>query len=234
MYRQRHHDDDSEKPPLDSASSPPLTHEPDPKHPIVSPTPEPTLNSVITPPTSQPKQWKVKQIYEHFHSNMLDEYKIWCETANTLSGPEWDIKWYTFTLELQASHNRLQAEMIIKAFIEDLRKQRHDTLIQKRNHTVNPLERETRQQWPSVSVLRAWKEDKLNLFKEFQENYTGDEPDCPVWHKRWNKFVQSLETASTDDERKTLISKFMTAQRTRVFRAKNTSHSQTTCTQPPG
>jgi len=221
VYRQRHHDDDSEKPPLDSASSPPRTPEPEPEPnpPIISHS-EPSSNQIITPPTSQPKQWKVKQVYEHFQANSLDAYKNWCETTNNLSGPEWDIKWYTFTLELQASPNRLQAETIIKAFIEDLRKQRHDVLIEKRNHAVNPLERETRQQWPAVSVLRAWKEDKLHLFKEFQENYTGDEPACPKWETRWNGFVKSLETAPTDEARKTLISKFMTAQRTRVFRAK--------------
>lgn len=224
VYRLRHRSDESEP-----VLEPELEATPEP-----APEPEPVLNSLITPPTSQPKQWKVKQVYEHFHSNRLDEYKIWCETANNLSGPEWDSKWYGFTLELQASPNRLYSETVIKDFIEDLRKQRHDALIQKRNHEVNPLERDTRQQWPSISVLRAWKEDKLHLFKEFQENYTGDEPTCPVWHKRWNKFVESLETASTDDERKTLISKFMTAQRTRVFRAKSKSHSQTTCTPPPG
>jgi Trp operon repressor len=187
----------------------------------LSPPPS-AINTVIEPTIhhTAPKQWKVKQIYEHFQANTLDEYKHWCETTHTLSGPEWDIQWYTFTLELQRAPDRPTADSIIRAFIEGLRKKRHDILSQKNNYKANPLERDTRQQWPSVSVLRAWKENKLDLFKEFQENYTSDSPDCPKWQQRWNGFVDSLRDASSDDERKTCISKFMTAQRTRVYRAK--------------
>jgi hypothetical protein len=213
VYRQRHRDDDSEKP---VSASPP---EPEPEPPIASHL-EPLSNQIIISQTAHPKQWKVKQIYEHFQTNTLDEYKSWCESTNNLSGPEWDIQWYTFILQLQATKSMITAEPIIREFIENLRKQRHDLLIQKRNHDANPLERDTRQQWPSVSVLRAWKEDKLDLFKAFQENYTGDSPECPKWQKRWNGFVTSLSSAESDEARKSLISKFMTAQRTRVFRAK--------------
>jgi hypothetical protein len=178
-------------------------------------------NTIINPEKApRQKQWKVKQIYDHFQDNMLDEYKTWCEAKNNLSGPEWDIQWYTFILELQQAPNRLMAETVIRVFVEDLKKKRHDILVQKHNHEANPLERETRQQWPSISVLRAWKENKLNLFKEFQENYTGDSADCPKWQARWTHFTEAIQTAQNDEERKRVISKFMTAQRTRVYRIK--------------
>lgn len=53
--------------------------------------------------------------------------------------------------------------------------------MEKHNHAKNPLDRKNRQQWPAASVLRAYKEGQLDLFRKFQENYTGDVADEPKW-----------------------------------------------------
>jgi len=179
---------------------------------------EPPKNEVIEPtPIAAPKQWKAKQIHEYFKAGRLESYKQWCEETNGLSGPEWQTKWNTFVSALQCS---VDTEPVIKQFIIELRTLRHNKLVEVRNHEVHPLARETRQQWPAISVVRAYHEGKLDLFKQFQENYTGDSDSSPQWQKRWQGFTESLDNASKDDERKELISKFMTAQRTRVYRAK--------------
>ena len=180
------------------------------------------IQTLLTPSTtpqstSTPKQWKVKQIHEHFKSGNLESYKAWCEDTNELSGPEWQAKWDAFLSSLKCAADTTP---IIKQFIVDLRALRHNKLVEARNHEVNPLERENRQQWPALSVLRAYHEGKLDLFKNFQENYTGDSEDSPQWQKRWQGFTESLDNASNDNDRKKLVSKFMTAQRTRVYRAK--------------
>lgn len=159
-----------------------------------------------------PKQWKVKQIYEHYLKDNLQPYKDWCESTHELT----DMVWAQFT---DALKDKLNAEKIIRDFVLSLRKLRHNKMVEATNHANYPLERENRQQWPAISVLRAYKEDKIDLFKKFQEDYTGDMPDDVKWIGRWQGFVSSLESA-TDEERKKLISKFMTAQRTRVYRKK--------------
>jgi hypothetical protein len=94
--------------------------------------------------------------------------------------------------------------------------------MEKHNHAKNPLDREDRQQWPAVSVLRAYKEGQLDLFRKFQENYTGDATEDPKWQKRWGDFVAKLAEADRSDEEKIqTIQKFMTSQRTRVYRQSN-------------
>ena len=127
-----------------------------------------------------------------------------------------DEVWLQFTGALK---DKLNAEQIIRDFVLSLRKLRHNKIVEATNHANHPLERENRQQWPAISVLRAYKEGKIDLFKKFQEDYTGDMPDDVKWIGRWEGFVSSLESA-TDEERKKFISKFMTAQRTRVYRKK--------------
>ena len=159
-----------------------------------------------------PKQWKVKQIYEHYLEDNLQPYKDWCKTMHELT----DEVWLQFT---DALKDKLNAEQIIRDFVLSLRKLRHNKIVEATNHANHPLERENRQQWPAISVLRAYKEGKIDLFKKFQEDYTGDMPDDVKWIGRWEGFVSSLESA-TDEERKKFISKFMTAQRTRVYRKK--------------
>jgi hypothetical protein len=173
------------------------------------------------PQPIHPRQWKAKQIWEHHRASNLTPYKVHCETNNKL-GQDWEDIWTKFETNLTATKTYQEAEPIIRAFIENLRRHRHNELMEKHNHAKNPLDREDRQQWPAVSVLRAYKEGQLDLFRKFQENYTGDATEYPKWQKRWGDFAAKLAEADRSDEEKIqTIQKFMTSQRTRVYRQSN-------------
>ena len=94
-----------------------------------------------------------------------------------------------------------------------MRRIRHNELCYKNAKIVD---REDREQWPSTTVLRAYEEGKINQFKEFQEKYTGNAPEDVFWKNKWAKFMEDLK----GDNKLDIIKKFMTAQRTRVYRAK--------------
>ena len=156
------------------------------------------------------KQWKVVQIQKAILENKENQYREFCEQNNG-EIPDWDIKWATFVLSVKSTK---ESEKIIRDFIEDLRRIRHNELCYNKNAKI--VDREDREQWPSTTVLRAYEDGKINQFKEFQEKYTGDKPEDVFWKKKWAKFMEDLK----GDNKIDIIKKFMTAQRTRVYRAK--------------
>ena len=99
--------------------------------------------------------------------------------------------------------------------MENLRRIRHNQLCAK-----DTLEREDREQWPAVTVVKAFLEGKLDKFKSYTEKHIGEKPEDPKWIKRWASFVTSLEQHRSDESRlKGVCSKFMTAQRIKKYRA---------------
>ena len=161
------------------------------------------------------KQWKVKQIYEAITLNNENQYKEFCEQTNDISKIEnWESKWVEFILSVKGLSIK-DSEKIIRTFLEDLRRLRHNELCYNRNSNI--IDRENRQQWPSTTVLRAYKEGKIGQFKEFQEKYTGIAD--AQWQMRWSKFMNNLNSSSDDSKKLEIIKKFMTAQRIRVYRA---------------
>jgi hypothetical protein len=162
-----------------------------------------------------PKQWKTKQIYEFIQENEENHYKSYCEQGNDMSKhPNWDDTWITFVLSVKGKSYQ-ESEPIIKAFVENLRRIRHNQLCAK-----DTLGREDREQWPAITVVRAFLEDKLDKFKVYQEAYANESPEDPKWIKRWSAFTDSLEKHRQDqDILKDLCSKFMTAQRIKKYRA---------------
>jgi hypothetical protein len=84
------------------------------------------------------------------------------------------------------------------------------------------VSREDREQWPSVTVVKAFLEGKLDKFKTYTEQRVGEKPEDPKWMKRWATFVASLEKHRSDEcILKELCSKFMTAQRIKKYRTSN-------------
>lgn len=159
-----------------------------------------------------PKQWKTKQIYEFITSNQENFYKTHCEQENTLP-KTWEEDWILFVLSVKGKSMEESAS-IIKAFVENLRRIRHNALCAK-----DTVERDDRLIWPSHVVVRAFLEGKLDKFKAFTEAYTEEKPEEPKWVKRWSDFVTSLEQNRENEETlKNLCSKFMTAQRTKKYR----------------
>ena len=167
-----------------------------------------------------PKQWKTKQIYEFIQENRENEYKLYCEQHNTIL-PTWDDTWITFVLSVKGKSYQ-ESESIIKAFVENLRRIRHIALCAK-----DTVEREDREQWPAITVVRAFLEGKIDKFKIHNETHHNESSEDPKWIKRWDMFVATLEKhRSNEGVLKDLCSKFMTAQRTKKYRAsKNTIHT---------
>jgi hypothetical protein len=165
------------------------------------------------------KQWKTKQIYEAISTNTENNYKEYCEKNNDISKiPDWDIKWTSFVLSVREKPQE-DSEKLIKDFVKDLRRIRHNELCYNNNAKV--IDRDDRQQWPATTIVRAYLDNKMETFKEFTEGQNGDNPNDPTWQKRWNTFIKSLDdNKENEQELKTLCSKFLTAQRIKRYRKK--------------
>ena len=166
-----------------------------------------------------PKQWKTKQIYEFIQENKENDYKTYCEEHNTLQ-KTWEEDWITFVLSVKGKSYQ-ESESIIKTFVENLRRIRHYALCAK-----DTVERDDREQWPAITVAKAFLEGKLDKFKAYTEMHAGEKPDDPTWIKRWTTFTTSLEQNRGDaNALKSMCSKFMAAQRIKKYRAsKNMVH----------
>jgi hypothetical protein len=157
-----------------------------------------------------PKQWKTVDIYTFITTGKEDIYKIYCEENNTLDNN----KWNTFITSVKSAATKDDALNTIKEFVEDLRRIRHNTLCYNKNAKL--VDAENREQWPSCTVLRAYRDGKIDKFKEYLQQQ-ADDTDTVQWITRWNNFVKSLEDCD-DATAKEKISKFMTAERTRRYR----------------
>jgi hypothetical protein len=161
-----------------------------------------------------PKQWKTKQIYEFIQENKENEYKSYCEQHNTYQ-KDWENIWIAFIVSVKGKPY-IEAEPNIKAFVENLRRIRHNELCAK-----DTVEREDREMWPAVTVVKAFLEGKLDKFKAYTEAHVGENVEDPKWIKRWTTFTSSLEQNRENEEKiKDLCSKFMTAQRIKKYRSK--------------
>ena len=157
---------------------------------------------------SLPKQWKTKQIYEAIKSGQEHLYKQFCEENN---GKECLESWQTFIEQTKESK---EPEKVIKAFVENLRRIRHNQLCAK-----DVVEREDREQWPATTVVKAFLEGKMDKFKAYTETHTSETIEDPKWVMRWSNFMKSLEDNKNNEAvLKELCSKFMTAQRTKKYR----------------
>jgi hypothetical protein len=168
-------------------------------------------------PPTPPKQWKVKQIYEYIKANNSAPYKEWCETANNMSGPEWETSFAQLLTDVTATETLEVAEPIIRTFIEELRNKRHNKIVAKYNKKRAPTTSE-RQQWPSASILKAYKENELDTFKTWLDEQ-DDNSEEPAEISRWESFKQQLEGDATDEDKIAYISKFLRARRARNNRA---------------
>jgi hypothetical protein len=172
-----------------------------------------------------PKQWKVKQIHDAISTNNENTYKEHCEQNNNIDNiADWNTKWVTFILSVKEKTLE-ESEEIIKEFVEDLRRIRHNELCYNKNHKL--IYREDREQWPSGTVVRAFIDGKMNAFKNHTENMTNENPDDPKWQKRWNDFITNLESNKDDEDMmKNICSKFMTAQRAQKYRRNKKNDAQ--------
>jgi len=161
-----------------------------------------------------PKQWKTKQIYEAIQANQEHLYKQFCEENN--ESKEWLTSWQPF-IEQTKGKSKKEVETVIKTFVYNLRRIRHNQLCHKK--AVDVVERDDREQWPATTVVKAFLEEKIEKFKLFTELYAGENPEDAKWIKRWTIFMTSLEQHKNNEGKlKELCSKFMTAQRIKKYR----------------
>ena len=182
--------------------------------------PTPPVSEILEPPLTQtqPKQWKVSNIWSAFQNKEENSYKQYLETLADIKGlPDWEQRWQAFVESLQDTST---AQEKIKEFVLNLRTIRHNALSYKKNDSL--VEREDREVWRTETIIRAFKLNKLEQFKEFTETAAGDKADDPVWMKRWQAFVSDVSGEPDDTKKKNIISKFLASQRTKKFRR---SHS---------
>lgn len=171
-----------------------------------------------------PKQWKVTNIWSAFQDNTESSYKKYLESLEDIKSlHDWEQRWQAFVRSLEGV-DKNKAQEIIKAFIINLRTIRHNVLSYKKNNSL--LEKNDREVWRTDTILRAFKLNKLEQFKEFTETGTGDNAADPNWIKRWDKFVSDVYEETDDTKKKNIISKFLTAQRTKKYR-------KSKCATPP-
>lgn len=162
-------------------------------------------------------QWKVKQIYDSINNDTENTYRDFCEKNNDISKIEnWNTYWNEFISSVKGK-SFIDAEKTIKDFIEHLRTIRHNILCYEKNSKI--IDREDRQQWPSISIVRAFMDGKIEVFKKYTEEQSGDDPDNPTWQKSWNKFIKNLEdNKDNKDKLKDICTKFLSAQRIKRYR----------------
>jgi hypothetical protein len=156
-----------------------------------------------------PKQWKVTNIYEFIKDGNEKHYISWCKENNKIN----DASINTFIAKIK--ENILNYDFCkeeIEKFIVELRTARTLKLLEASKKDV--VERDDRQQWPSSTILKAYKEGKIGAFKKFTEEYASDSGE--KWEKRWSEFEASL-VDKNDEEATKLISKFMAAQRKKKY-----------------
>jgi hypothetical protein len=185
------------------------------------------INKIITKKdddeTPSLKQWKAKQIYEAISTNKENEYKNYCEKNNDISLIKtWNEDWITFINYIKDKSFE-ESQQKIKEFVENLRRIRHNKLCYDKNSKI--IDRENRQKWQNTSIVRAFIEGKIHLFKEYMEEHCDENPENKKWLKKWNSFVEILEKNKNDIEAmKNESSKFMNSQRIKKYR-KNKNES---------
>ena len=168
-------------------------------------------NQIIV--ASQPTQWKISNIYKTLISDNHSMYLTYLQENNRQSDIE--DKLNSLIVSVKATTEEA-SKILIKTFIEDLRTIRHNALCYSKNDSL--LLREDREHWNSQSVLRAFNANMLTQFKEHTEANTGESADDPIWSKRWTAFVESVSNEADIQKKKSLISNFLRAQRTKKFR----------------
>lgn len=177
----------------------------------VQPVPSTIDNQPIV--ISQPKQWKISNIYKALISGNHATYLNYLQENNKQSDIEDKLK--TLIVSVKSATEEA-SKMLIKTFIESLRTIRHNALCYSKNDAL--LLREDREHWNSQSVLRAFNANMLIQFKEHTEANTGESADDPIWSKRWTTFVESVSNEVDIEKKRGLISNFLRAQRTKKFR----------------
>lgn len=161
------------------------------------------------------KQWKTSDIYDYICANNEHMYYSYLKESNPLDEIHaFQNKWPSL-LQTVKSAPKNEGEAAVKAFVLWLRNIRHTKICAERNAKTS-LDKDDRQHYRADGILILFKTkntDEISKFKAYTESYAGDNTTDPKWIKRWTEFTAAVEKESTDDTKKKLISKFLSAQR---------------------
>jgi len=90
------------------------------------------IQQLLEKPVHPIKQWKSKQIFESIQKGQEGVYKAFCESNNQLLS-SWQEDWSSFLLSVKGKTFE-QTEGIIRAFVENLRRIRHNELCAKKKN----------------------------------------------------------------------------------------------------
>ncbi len=163
------------------------------------------------------KQWKARQIYDCFQANTPNLYKEFCENNNNTGSIDWNSTWETFVDNIRDKTFE-QAKIYIDGFVALLRKLRHDKIIKNYNDKRYAVDKEGRQQWPAKSIVKAFNENKIELYKDWliAQDTTIDEV-------KWTQFAQALSNADTEEGKLEVVQKYQRNRRSFNWRNKETT-----------
>jgi hypothetical protein len=162
-----------------------------------------------------PKQWKTAEVYAYISGGNETMYLNSLKENNDIDTiSNFQNKWVAL-LETVKNNPLKTAESSIKSFIQWLRMIRHNDLCATTN-AKRVLEKEDRQHYRTDGILILFhtkSADEIEKFKKYTEDYAGDDSSDPKWVKRWTAFVESVENAEADEDKKECIARFLRAQR---------------------
>jgi hypothetical protein len=162
-----------------------------------------------------PKQWKTAHVYTYISGGNEMMYLNCLKENNDIDRiSDFQTKWDTL-LQTVKNNSFKDSESAIKSFIQWLRNIRHNELCAATN-AKRVLDKEDRQHYRTDGILILFNSksiDEIAKFKKHTEKYAGDDANDPKWIKRWSAFVESIENAENEDDKKECITKFLRAQR---------------------
>lgn len=171
------------------------------------------LLDVATAKPQPPKQWKTRQIYDAVVAGREATYKAYCEEIGSAVP---DDTWSEFVRAVREGDSA-SGKSVICDFVRKLRAGRHNLRCYERNAGI--VDRADRQRWPAGTIVRAFLDGKLAIYRAFLEK--EGESSYPGWQERWPTFVADLEAARGDEEAlKGVCRRFMSSGRARRWRRK--------------
>jgi len=170
----------------------------------------------IEPKEKNIVQWKVSNIYNYIKSGNSEIYKNYLEENNIINNKDEFNSKFENIINSVKEKNKNNSEIDIKNFILWLRTIRHNKLCYDKNNSL--VDREDRQVWRAETILRLFKLNNVEKFKEYIEKYLEITDEDKLWTKTWDTFIECVNNASEDINKKNIISKFLVSQRTKKYR----------------
>lgn len=173
---------------------------------------KPTKSSLTTP-----KQWKTINIYEFIKADQEIVYKNYILENNEVAD-KFDSYFNCLVSEVKSSKSFDDVKDTITMFIKDLTKARTLKLLEKSKVPLD--EREDREVYPSSTIAKLAKTNKLDGFKKYIFDLAEEaKVDIKTLNKQYDEFEKDVKTFTNEKEQIKYIEKFLTNRRAQRYRA---------------